>query len=411
MECEIDERWKLVDRIAEETVTYGDGKTTLKDAIAELTVKPLTGLPIALAVLYGFWSFFSAFAGFFTDGFFVRLFDNHWLPWLQGVFPGKGRWYYFILVGDPAAGNSFEAFGMLTSGLFVAIGIVLPAITAFYLYLIILEDSGYMPRLAVLIDTLLHKIGLHGFAIVPMILSLGCNVPGVAATRTLQTKKQRFMMITLLAIFIPCGAQLGVIFSLIPEFAGIILLYLLIGFIFFGFVLHKVIPGRSPEILIDIPPYRAPSLENVSKKLWVRTKGFFTTAIPFVLLGVGLVNVLYLGGVIDWLAEGLGPLLTIWFGVPRETVGPLVAGFLRKDLAVAQLSAIEMTKYQLISSVVLVNLYFPCIATFIMMMKEGSERGLRGVLEILGGSLLVLATVLFLWGGLLHLIWIMMGVA
>ncbi|MFP4001579.1 MAG: nucleoside recognition domain-containing protein, partial [Thermoplasmata archaeon] len=170
MECEIDERWKLVDRIAEETVTYGDGKTTLKDAIAELTVKPLTGLPIALAVLYGFWSFFSAFAGFFTDGFFVRLFDNHWLPWLQGVFPGKGRWYYFILVGDPAAGNSFEAFGMLTSGLFVAIGIVLPAITAFYLYLIILEDSGYMPRLAVLIDTLLHKIGLHGFAIVPMIL-------------------------------------------------------------------------------------------------------------------------------------------------------------------------------------------------------------------------------------------------
>ncbi|MBS3781300.1 MAG: ferrous iron transporter B [Candidatus Thermoplasmatota archaeon] len=411
MECEIDERWKLVDRIAEETVTYGDGKTTLKDAIAELTVKPLTGLPIALAVLYGFWSFFSAFAGFFTDGFFVRLFDNHWLPWLQGVFPGKGSWYYFILVGDPAAGNSFEAFGMLTSGLFVAIGIVLPAITAFYLYLIILEDSGYMPRLAVLIDTLLHKIGLHGFAIVPMILSLGCNVPGVAATRTLQTKKQRFMMITLLAIFIPCGAQLGVIFSLIPEFAGIILLYLLIGFIFFGFILHKVIPGKSPEILIDIPPYRTPSLENVSKKLWVRTKGFFTTAIPFVLLGVGLVNVLYLGGVIDWLAEALGPLLTTWFGVPKETVGPLVAGFLRKDLAVAQLSAIEMTKYQLISSVVLVNLYFPCIATFIMMMKEGSERGVRGVLEILGGSLLVLATVLFIWGGLLHLIWIMMGVA
>ncbi len=410
MKLDVDERWDLVDRIAEETVNYGERETTLKDAIAEITVKPWTGIPIAITVLYGFWAFFGAFAGFFTDGFFVKIFDEHWLPWLQSAFPGKGSWYYFILVGDPAAGNSFEAFGVLTSGLFVAVGVVLPAITAFYLYLIILEDSGYMPRLAVLVDTLLHKIGLHGFAIVPMVLSLGCNVPGVAATRTLQTKKQRFMMMTLLAIFIPCGAQLGVIFSLIPQYAGMILIYLLIGFFFFGFVLHKLIPGRSPEILIDIPPYRMPSLDNVSKKLWVRTKSFFTTAIPFVLFGVALVNILYLGGVIDFLAGALGPILTNWFGVPQETIGPLIAGFLRKDLAVAQLSAIEMTKYQLISSVVLVNLYFPCIATFIMMMKEGSERGIKGVLENLGGSILVLLTVLFVWGGLLHLIWIVSGV-
>ncbi|MFW5898707.1 MAG: nucleoside recognition domain-containing protein [Candidatus Saliniplasma sp.] len=411
MKLDVDERWELIDKIAEKTVSYGERKHTLKDAIAELAVKPLTGIPIAITALYGFWAFFGAFAGFFTDGFFVKLFDNHWLPWLQEVFPGKGGWLYYILVGDPSAGNSFEAFGMLTSGLFVAVGVVLPAITAFYLYLIVLEDSGYLPRLAVLVDTILHKIGLHGFAVVPMILSLGCNVPGVAATRTLRTKKQRFMMMTLLAIFIPCGAQLGVMLSLIPEYTGIILLYLLVGFFIFGFILHKFIPGRSPEMLIDVPPFRRPTLKNVSMKMWVRVKGFFTAAIPFVLLGVGLVNILYLGGVIDGLANALSPLLTGWFGVPKETVGPLVAGFLRKDLAVAQLSAIDMTKYQLISSVVLINLYFPCIATFAMIIKEGKEGGFKGIVETLGGSLLSLIAVLFLWGGLLHLIWIIMGVA
>ncbi len=159
MEFDTDRRWELVDRLSEETINYGTSKASIKSTLAELTVKPLTGIPFAIAVLYGFWAFFGAFAGFFTDGFFVSLFDGHWLPWLQNVFPLEGSWIYFLLVGDPAAGNCFEAFGILTSGLFVAIGVVLPAIVAFYLILTLLEDSGYMPRLAVLVDTVLHKIG------------------------------------------------------------------------------------------------------------------------------------------------------------------------------------------------------------------------------------------------------------
>ncbi|MCD6108168.1 MAG: ferrous iron transporter B [Thermoplasmata archaeon] len=411
MKLTVDERWNLIDKIAKQTVRYGEYRHTLKDAIAEITVKPLTGIPIAIAVLYGFWSFFGAFAGFFTDGFLVKLFDNHWLPWLQEVFPGKGGWVYYILVGDPAADNCFEAFGMLTSGLFVAIGVVLPAIVAFYLFLIILEDSGYLPRLAVLIDTVLHKIGLHGFAVVPMILSLGCNVPAVAATRTLETRKQRFMMATLLAIFIPCGAQLGIMLEVIPGYVGFVMIYLLVGFFVFGFILNKLIPGKSPEILLDVPPYHMPTARNVGRKLWVRVRSFFTVAIPFVLLGVVIVNIMYLTGFLDWLANVLEPVLCGWFGVPKETVGPLIAAFLRKDLAVAQLSAIEMTTYQLVTSVVLVSLYFPCVATFAMLIKEGREGGWKGVAQYLFGSLAALIAVVFLWGGLVHLIWIILGVA
>jgi len=398
-----DERWNLIEEISNKVVTFGKFKHTLVDALGELTVKPLTGIPIAIAALYGFWSVFSSFAGTLcTDGFFVKLFDEHFLPWIQSVFPGEGGWFYYIFVGDPTAGNCFEAFGVLTSGLFVAIGVVLPAIFIFYLMMALLEDAGYMPRLAVLVDTIFHRIGLHGYAIVPSILALGCNVPAVTATRILETKKQRFIMMTLLAIFIPCGAQLGIMQEVIPESTGIVLLYLIFGYFIFGFILNKLTPGKSPEILIDVPPYQKPLWHNIARKLRMRLGGFLKTAVPFVLLGCAIVNILYLTGTIDWLARALAPLLAGWFGVPGETVGPLIAAFLRKDLAVAQLSAIEMSKYQMITSVVLVSIYFPCIATFVMLLKEGWKNLL--------GSLAVLVTVIFLYGGLINLIWTLLGV-
>jgi len=359
-----DERWDLIEKISNKVVTFGKFKHTLKDALGELTVKPLTGIPIAIAILYGFWSVFSSFAGTLcTDGFFVKLFDGHFLPWIQSIFPGKGGWFYYIFVGDPAADNCFEAFGVLTSGLFVAIGVVLPAIFIFYLMMALLEDVGYI---------------------------------------ILETKKQRFIMMTLLAIFIPCGAQLGIMQEVIPESIGIVLLYLIFGYFLFGFILNKLVPGKSPEILIDVPPYQKPIWNNIARKLRMRLGGFLKIAVPFVLFGCAIVNILYLTGTIDWLAKTLTPLLTGWFGVPGETVGPLIAAFLRKDLAVAQLSAINMSKYQMITSVVLVSIYFPCVATFAMLLKEGGKNLL--------GSLAVLVTVIFLYGGLINLIWTLLGV-
>jgi len=404
MRLNVDERWNLIERISKKTVTFGKYQHTLKDAVGELTVKPLTGIPIAIAILYGFWSVFGSFAGTLcTDGFFVKLFDGHFLPFMQKLFTGLPKWLYYIFVGDPLADNCFEAFGVLTSGLFLAIGVVLPAIFIFYLMLTLLEDIGYMPRLAVLIDTVLHKIGLHGYAIVPTILGLGCNVPAVTATRILETRKQRFIAMTIMAIFIPCGAQLGIMEEVIPDTIGLVLLYLIMGYFIFGFILNKIVPGRSPEILIDVPPYQMPTRRNVTRKLRMRITGFFKVAIPFVLLGCALVNVLYLAGVIEWLGNALAPVFVGWFGVPKETVGPLIAAFLRKDLAVAQLSAIKMTKYQMIMAVVLVSIYFPCVATFAMMLREGWR-------ELLGALAALVATV-FLYGGLMHLIGIVLGVA
>lgn len=403
----VDERWKLIDKISKQVVLRGKYKHTLKDVISDLTVRPATGIPFAIAVLFGFWAFFGAFAGFFTDGIFVPLFDEHFLPAIQGAWPDPGSMHYWIFVGDPAATSCLEAFGVFTSGLFVAIGIVLPAIVAFYLILTILEDTGYMPRLAVLVDGLLHKIGLHGFAIVPTILSLGCNVPAVTASRVLETRKQRFMMMAMLAVFIPCGAQIGVMQELIPSYAGLIIIYLFFGYFVMGALLNKIIPGKSPEILIDVPPYRSPTTKNVGTKMWVRIKSFFKVAIPFVLLGCVVVNVLYWFGVIDWLGKIFEPLFVGWFGVPGVVAAPLVMAFLRKDMAVGTIGGLAaaglLTTGQVITSVVLVSIYFPCLATFMMILKEGGVKNLLGSLAVMVGSF-------FIFGGLMRGIVALAGV-
>ncbi|NQE45844.1 hypothetical protein C5S31_07475 [ANME-1 cluster archaeon GoMg2] len=404
-----DERWDLIDKITRETVRFGKYERSLKDVVGELTVRPSTGIPLAIAVLFGFFSFFFTFGLSFLMMLLDPVFSRYLIPWLKVTVPGGGATLkessllYGILVGDPTALHAFEYFGVLTSGLYVAIGVVLPAVFAFYIILTILEDTGYMPRLVTLIDTVFHKIGLHGFAAVPMLLSLGCNIPGVEATRALETRKQRFMMMALLGVFIPCGAQLGVMLAVVPEYVGLILLYCIVSFFIAGFVLDAITPGRSPEILIDVPPYRAPTWRNIARKVWHRVEGFIAVAIPMVLAGVLIVNILYWVGVIGWIGSVLSPMFVYWFGVPEETAGPLVMAFLRKDVAVAQISAIKMTVAQTIIAVTLVTIYFPCLATFIMILKEA---GVVDLLKCLG----ILIVSFFIFGGLMQGIVSVMGV-
>jgi len=399
-----DERWDLVDKITKEVVKVGAYKPGLRDALASLTVNPWTGIPFAIAVLYGFWTFFGEFAGLFTDGFFVRIFGTHWIPWLSGALEGLPDWLFTILVGDRAVfaedfvgDPCFAAGGVLTTGLFMPFAVVLWAVIALFLVLAILEDTGYLPRLAVLVDTVLHKIGLHGFAIVPTLVSLGCNVPGVTATRLLETRKQRFMMIALLGVFVPCGAQIGMMEELIPGLIGWVFLTLAIGYLGFGWVLNKIWPGESPEILMDVPPYRAPQWSNILRKTWSRTRHFLMVAVPFVLLGCAIVMVLYATGAMDTIASGLEGFLAAVFGVPADATASLVVGFLRKDLAIGLLPIDAMTNYQVFISVILLTIYFPCLATFAMLLRELNWKEILATL----GFLIV---TIFVFGGILHLI-------
>ncbi len=196
--------------------------------------------------------------------------------------------------------------------------------------------------------------------------------------------------------------------DLVPELMGWIFLTLVIGYLGFGFILNKIVAGKSPEIIMDVPPYRMPMLKNIVSKLWIRTSRFLLVAVPFVLLGCLIVGLMYLTGAMDWLATVLGPFLMSWFGVPGETVAPLIAGFLRKDLAVGMLGGLMeqgiMTTFQVFTSVVLLCIYFPCLATFALMLKEENWK------EFLGSIASLIAMVL-VYGGLIHLVGIMLGVA
>ena len=402
---EDEERWHEVGRIVDQVQVIKHKHHTLGERLSDLTIHPWTGLPIAAVVLFLLF-FVIRFIGeglitAVADPFFERI----WAPLVMRLSPllGTDSLLHKVLIGQLIDGgiDFGESFGMLTTGLYVPFGAVLPYILAFYLVLSILEDSGYLPRLAVLVDNTLHIIGLHGMAIVPMFLAGGCNVPGVLATRVLETKRERFIAATLMSISIPCMAQTAMIFGLLgqygargllPVFATLFLVWLIVGN-----VLRVFVKGESPEIFTEIPAYRLPHPATLLKKVSMRVHWFLHEAVPFVLLGVLVVNLLYALGIFPLFDDLVGPLISKLFGLPFEAVSALIVGFLRKDLAVGMLAPLGLTMKQLIIASVVLTMSFPCIATFVVLLRE------LGIIDMIKAALIMLGSALLV-GGLLNVI-------
>ena len=251
---------------------------------------------------------------------------------------------------------------------------VLPYIISFYLVLGFLEDFGYLPRFAVLMDNFMHKLGLHGYAIIPMILGLGCNVPGALATRLLEERREKFIAATLMAIAVPCMAQIAMIVGLVGQRGGRYVVFvfsiLFALLILKGIILNKVMKGKSPEILLEIPPYRIPHFQAVFKKLFMRVSSFLKEAVPYVLLGILFVNIMYALHVIDAVSKVFAPIMENIWGLPKEAIAALIIGFLRKDVAIGMLGPLNLTTKQLVVGSTVLAIYFPCIATFIILVKE-----------------------------------------
>jgi ferrous iron transport protein B len=380
-------KWEKIGRIVEEVQRLTHRHHTLLEILEDLSIKPLTGLPIAIGVVYGaFWII--RFIGESLIGYlFEPLFGKLWLPLMMklSVFLGEGSFLHHLLIGNLIGGNiDFgQSFGLLTTGFFVPIGMVLPYIFSFYLVLGILEDFGYLPRLAVLTDNFMHHLGLHGYAIIPFILGLGCNVPGALATRILEERREKFIAATLMAIAIPCMAQIAMIVGLVGQRGGkyvaIVFLTLFALLVIKGLILNRVLKGASPEILVEIPPYRIPQIQAVIKKLWMRLSGFLREALPFVLLGVLFVNILHMLKIIDFFAYLFTPVLTGLWGLPKEAISALIVGFLRKDVAVGMLGPLNLTTKQLVIGSTILAVYFPCIATYMVLIRE---LGLKDMLKV-----------------------------
>ncbi len=399
------DKWEGIGKIVEEVQRITHHHHTLLERLEETSIKPLSGIPIAIGVIYAaFWAI-----RFIGEGLIVYilepLFDKAWVPLMLklSALLGEGTFLHNVLIGGLIDGRiDFKmSFGVLTTGIFLPIAMVLPYIISFYLILGIMEDFGYLPRLAVLVDNFMHHIGLHGFAIVPMMLSLGCNVPGALAVRLLEGRREKFIAATLIAISVPCMAQIAMIIGLVGErggqYLGIIFGTLFILMIIKGMIMNKVLKGTSPEILLEIPPYRIPQLTAVLKKLWMRVSGFLKEALPYVLLGVLFVNILYALKIIDFFSQIFAPLLTGLWGIPKEAMSALIIGFLRKDVAVGMLGPLNLTTKQLVIGSTILAIYFPCIATFVMLVRE---LGIKDMLK----SATIMMFVALLVGTLLNLI-------
>ena len=399
-----DERWATIGIIVEQVQQITHRHHTWRERLGDASVRPLTGSIIALAVLACAFLVIR-FIGESLIGYVLDPLFNLLTPAilrLHALLGGTG-FFHDILIGKLVDGevNFVESFGLLTTGLYVPFAMVLPYIISFYLVLGLLEDLGYLPRLAILMDTVMHRLGLHGYAIIPSMLGLGCNVPAILATRILESKRERFIAATLISIAIPCAALQAMIIGLVgqhgAQYVAIVYGTLLIVWVVLGIILNRFVRGFSPELLVEIPPYRLPPWQTMLQKLWMRVHGFLLEAVPIILISVVVINIIYVLGIFDAIANFTAPIVTGLLGLPKEAITALVIGFLRKDVALGMLAPLALTTEQLVVGSVVLAMFFPCIATFVILLKE------LGVVNMLKSAGIMIVAALLV-GGALNLI-------
>ncbi|MBI5000258.1 MAG: ferrous iron transport protein B [Euryarchaeota archaeon] len=312
----------------------------------------------------------------------------------EGLNPGGGG-FWAALAWNGAVVGFYSAIA-------VAFGFILP----FYLILGLLEDFGYLPRLAYLMDRPCHLVGLHGKACMPLMLGLGCNVPACAGCRIMENKRDRYIA-TFLSTLVPCSARAVVVLGLVGVYLGFewaVLIYILDFALIVGVgrLLNRLMPGSSAGLILEVPPYRAPSMKIVSRQAWARFRPFLATAVPLIVLGSVVIEGFYLAGYLGPVAELMSPVTVVWLGLPAFTGILLVLGTLRKEAALVLLSvvagttAIEtvMTPLQMVVFAFVVMVYVPCVSTVAALVREVGWRSALGIsaaeigLAVLLGGLL-----------------------
>lgn len=395
-----EERWNAIGETVEHVQRVSHRHHTLLDKLEDASVDSFWGLIIGVLVIVASFASIRFLGESIIDEFLDPLFDAWLLPAAEriSVFLGGGGFFHDIVVGRFVDGHiDFEqSFGLLTTGLYVPLAMVLPYVAAFYFVLSLLEDFGYLPRLAVIFDALLHRMGLHGFAIVPSLLGFGCNVPGILATRVLDSDRERFIAATLISVAIPCAGLQAMILGTVGELGmqWVLAVYatLAVSWLLLGRLLHSFLPGFSPELIVEIPPYRIPSFKSLGMKLWMRIRGFLLEAVPLVLGGILLVGLLDATGITALLSRLLAPVFNGLLGLPAEASGPILLGILRKDVAMGMLGALGLSPVQLVVATVTLSMTFPCIATFIVLWKELGGRRMAASMGIMIVSALLAGT-------------------
>lgn len=368
-----DQRWARIGEIAEKSQKVLHRHPSLFDRLEDISLKPLTGIPIALLLLYLSFSLVIEVG----ETLQLKVTDPLFIAYSNFITDLVHRYVSSELLREILIGSSPEllkSFGILTTGLYIPLGIVLPFLIPFYLLLGILEDIGYLPRLSVILDAFMHRIGLHGAAILPCVLGMGCSVPAVLSVRILESAKQRYLAATLMTMAIPCASQSAMIFGILAPYGlrYIFIVYatLFLSFVITGYLLHRFIGGESPEIFLEIPPYRMPNLQALLKKTFIRVREFLKEAVPYIGLGMIIMNFFYLTGLMHLIGEELKPVVSGLLGLPSDAATALIIGFLRKDVGIGMFAPLDMTPVQYVIAAVVLAMYMPCVATFMVMLKE-----------------------------------------
>jgi len=399
-------RLKRVDEILSRVRTSSE-KTpkTFSTSLGNLMIHPFWGIPILLFVLFLTYQFVGVFGAQISVDFLEETFFGEWLlPPLTQLIEQYIRIPILqeLLVGP---------YGILTMALTYAIAIVLPIVGCFFIIFGLMEDSGYLPRLAVMSNQIFKKMGLNGKAVLPMVLGLGCDTMATMTTRILDTDKDRTIVTLLLALGVPCSAQLGVILGM---FSGLPIFYLLtwiflIGFIIVlvGYLAAKLLPGEGSDFILEIPPLRIPQLKNIVVKTLARIEWYLKEAVPLFILGTLFLFIMHQTKGLAFLEQVSTPIIVHLLGLPAKATEAFIVGFLRRDYGAAGLFILAreglLDPRQILVSLVTITLFIPCVAQFFMMIKE---RGWKKTVYISA----VVFPIAFGVGGLLNFLLRLLGV-
>ncbi|MCB2206505.1 ferrous iron transporter B [bacterium] len=306
------------------------------------------------------------------------------------ALPGDRDAEYHFSFDNPWLVIMFGEFGAVSMTLTYLLFLLLPLVLGFYFALSVLEDSGYLPRLATLVDRALRFVGLNGRAVIPLILGFGCVTMATITTRLLGTQREKTIATTILQLAIPCSAQLGVIAALLATAGPLAtVIYTAVIFSFLvavGTVMHRALPGETSPLLIDLPHMRLPQLNNVTKKTLFKTWFFMKEASPWFFIGALVVSVLQVTGALSVIMDALQPLVVDWLQLPREAATAFVMGLVRRDFGAAGLYHLDLSAFQIVAALITITLFVPCVASLMVMLKE---RGLREGMLIWVGSLVL----------------------
>jgi len=389
--------------IIKEIVSYPTiEKRGLSESLSRITMNPWSGTIILFLILYfGLYKFVAGFgAGTIVDFLESSIFEKHINPWVTNTVLTIVPWKIFqdLFVGE---------YGILTLGIRYAVALILPIVGTFFLFFSIMEDSGYFPRMAMLIDRLFKRIGLNGRAVIPMVLGFGCATMATIVTRILETKRERVIATLLLALAIPCSAQLGVILGILAAKPYALLtwvIFILAIFLLVGYLTAKLMPGVGPSFFMEIPPLRLPKLSNVLVKTYTRMQWYFLEIVPLFILASVLIWLGNITGLFQLSLKGLEPIVQ-WMGLPPEASVAFLFGFFRRDYGAAGLYDLsgQLTGNQMVVAAAALTLFLPCIAQFLVMKKE------RGLGSALGMSLFIFPFA-FLMGFVLNQTLIILGI-